>query len=198
MTAVDVKAYFKKISELINENEPFLTQLDQQNGDGDLGISMKNGFAAVSAVLNASNEVDLGKVLLSAANTFNENSPSSLGTILSFGMMGMAKALKGQTEADEAQLAQAMDNGLELIMKRAGSKPGEKTVLDALYPAVEALKSGGKNAREKAAEAAAAGSESTKNMVACHGRAAYYAEKSLGVLDGGSVVGKLIFRALAD
>lgn len=197
MNVNSLKAYFNTVAEIIYESEPLLTKLDQQNGDGDLGVSMKNGFNAVCTAVNASKETDLGRLLQLSSSTFNENSPSSLGTILSFGMMGMAKALKGKTEATEEELAAAMDKGIELIMSRAGSKPGEKTVLDALYPGVEALKAGGDNARTNAAKAAAEGSENTRNMKACHGRAAYYAEKSIGVLDGGSVVGKLIFEALA-
>ena len=114
--------------------------------------------------------------------------------------MGMAKALKGKEEADLVECADALDAGLNKIMEKANSKPGEKTILDALYPAIEALKAnaGGDKvtALKLAAEAAAQGSENTKNMRSVHGRAAYYAEKSIGTLDGGSVVGKLIFEAI--
>jgi dihydroxyacetone kinase len=87
-------------------------------------------------------------------------------------------------------------------MEKAGSKPGEKTILDALCPAVEALQRecGDEPAKafQIAAQAAAKGSESTRSMLSKHGRAAYYGEKSIGVIDGGSVVGKLIFEALAS
>jgi dihydroxyacetone kinase len=87
-------------------------------------------------------------------------------------------------------------------MEKAKSKPGEKTVLDALCPAVEALKKassgGAAEAFAAAAKAAAEGSESTKGMIPRHGRAAYYGEKGLGLLDGGSVAGKLIFEGIAD
>jgi dihydroxyacetone kinase len=86
-------------------------------------------------------------------------------------------------------------------MEKAKSKPGEKTVLDALCPGIEALKqhSGGdaRTAWNEAAKAAAAGSENTRNMRSVHGRAAYYGDKSIGILDGGSVVGKLIFEGVA-
>lgn len=76
---------------------------------------------------------------MKCGKTFNEASPSSLGTITSFGLMGMAKSLKGKENARLLDLASAMKKGLELIMEKAGSKPGEKTILDAVYPAVEAL-----------------------------------------------------------
>ena len=122
---------------------------------------------------------------------------------MSLWMLGMAKALKGNQEATLPQLAQAMEKGVELIMKRTGSKPGEKTVLDALCPAVETLnrlsETGDWNqALSAAADAAVAGSEKTRQMLAVHGRASYYGEKSLGVIDGGSVVGGMIFTVLRD
>ena len=94
-----------------------------------------------------------------------------------------------------------MDAGLKMIMDKANSKPGEKTILDALHPAIEALKAhaneDAKTAFAAAAAAAAEGSESTKQMRSVHGRAAYYGDKSIGMLDGGSVVGKLIFVGIS-
>jgi len=140
MNAADIKGAFSSISELMDINKGYLIELDQQNGDGDLGVSMSNGFKAVATALADSDETDLGRILMNANKIFNEASPSSLGTILSFGMMGMAKAMRGMTEADIGNLADAMQAGLELIMDKAGSKPGEKTVLDALYPGIEVLK----------------------------------------------------------
>ena len=188
------------ISDIMTENKDYLVSLDQQNGDGDLGISMSSGYEAVKNYVIASEERDLGKLLMKCSSVFNEAAPSSLGTITAFGFMGMAKALKGKEEATFAECADALDAGLNKIMEKAKSKPGEKTILDALYPAIEVLKnSDGSDkvaALKSAAEAAAEGSENTKNMKSVHGRAAYYAETSIGTLDGGSVVGKLIFEAI--
>ena len=198
MNAVSVKAAMERISCKMNENKDYLIKLDQQNGDGDLGVSMSEGFAAAYAFVQGSEEMDLGKLFMKMGGVFNEAAPSSLGTILSFGFMGMAKALKiGLPEA-----AEAMKAGVEKIMDKAGSKPGEKTILDALCPAVETLctEADGdvKEALKKAAEKAAEGSEATKEMRSVHGRAAYYGEKSIGLLDGGSVVGRFIFEAIVD
>lgn len=192
---------FESISQLMDEQRDYLIELDQQNGDGDLGISMSSGFRAVVGYIKNTEEKDLGKIFMKCSSAFNEAAPSSLGTILSFGMVGMAKALKGKENADFPEVTAALDQGLLLIMEKAGSRPGEKTVLDSLVPAVDTLKEnlsdGSVNAFKKAAEAAANGSESTKGMVSVHGRAAYYGEKSLGLLDGGSVAGKLIVEAIA-
>lgn len=202
MNASSVREGMKKISQIMAENKDYLIKLDQQNGDGDLGVSMSEGFAAAAAFVESTEETDLGKIFMQTGGVFNEAAPSSLGTIISFAFMGMAKSLKGKTEADMADFAEAVMAGVQKIMDKAGSKPGEKTILDSIYPAAQVLLDNKEASKEealsKAAQAAAEGSESTKAMKSVHGRAAYYGEKSIGLLDGGSVVGKLIFEALAQ
>lgn len=204
---MDVKklaAAISAISATMEANRDYLVALDQQNGDGDLGITMAQGYAAISAYLSSTDEADIGRALLKCSSLFNEAAPSTLGTITSFGLMGMAKALKGKTEAGAAEFAGALDAGVRLIMERAKSKAGDKTILDSLLPGIEMLKAkvaageSGAAALAAAANAAAAGSEATKAMRSVHGRAAYYGDKSIGIVDGGSVVGKLIFESLAS
>lgn len=192
----------RSVMETMEKNKEYLISLDQQNGDGDLGISMTDGFTAVKNMMDQTEEKDLGKLFQKSSKTFNEAAPSSLGTILSIGFMGMAKALKGRTEAELPMIAEALSKGVQNIMDKAGSKPGEKTILDAFCPAVRALMENQDKdadiAFTAAAKAAAEGSESTKNMKAVHGRAAYYGEGSIGILDGGSVAGKLIFEGIRN
>ena len=201
MNAQSLAGALASISRLMAENRDYLIELDQKNGDGDLGISMAAGFKAVSDYLAAAEEKDQGKLFMKSSGVFNEAAPSSLGTILSIGFMGMAKALRGKEEAGTGEIAGAMEAGIAAIMEKAKSRPGEKTILDALCPAAEALKNAGSlsdaEAWAKAAEAAAIGSESTRAMKSVHGRAAYYGEKSIGVLDGGSAAGKLIFQGIS-
>ncbi|MCD8037322.1 MAG: dihydroxyacetone kinase subunit L [Clostridiales bacterium] len=200
MNYESLKKIISGISDIMTENRDYLVSLDQQNGDGDLGISMASGYEAVKNYVNEAEERDLGKLLMKCGSVFNEAAPSSLGTITSFGFMGMAKALKGKEDASFEECIDALDAGLNKIMEKAKSKPGEKTILDSLHPAIEALKANKDKdkveALKAAAEAAAQGSENTKNMRSVHGRAAYYAEKSIGTLDVGSVVGKLILEAI--
>ncbi|MDO5644745.1 MAG: dihydroxyacetone kinase subunit L [Dermabacter sp.] len=223
-------------SDLMRENRDYLVKLDQVNGDGDLGISMDDGFRALRDYLGADGGEtatdDLGQLLRGGAKVLNASAPSSLGTILSFGLMGMAKALRGVPAASVEQSVAALEAGIATIMTKAESAPGEKTILDALVPGVQALRAGvdagaghgagsdgaggdaagadpadvgGAGMAEvnvvelarRAADAAAAGSESTRQMEAVHGRAAYSASRSIGVLDGGSVVGALIFEGIA-
>lgn len=190
------------INHNMQDQKNYLVSLDQKFGDGDLGISMAAGFGAVDKFMQKCDEKDLGKVLMKCALVFNETSPSSLGTIISLGFMGMAKSLLGKEEASLAEIAQAMEKGIEKIMEKAKSKPGEKTILDAICPAVITLKAYNDTdevaAFKAAAEAATAGCESTKQMISVHGRAAYYGAKSLGSVDGGSVVGKIIATSIYE
>lgn len=200
MESVDLVNIVKSISNIMDENKDYLIELDAQNGDGDLGISMSNGFKALVSFLENNKETDIGKVFMKMGSAFNEASPSSLGTILSFGMIGMAKSLKGKNKIELTDIAQAFENGIKTIMDKADSKLGEKTILDSLYYGAETLKNNSnlspKEAFEKAFKSASEGSENTKNMKAVHGRASYYGDKSIGILDGGSVVGKLIFEGI--
>ena len=193
-----VKNGFARISKKIDENKERLIELDRQNGDGDLGISMSDGFHAVCAFLENTEEVRLTQLFSQAGNAFNEAAPSSLGTILSFFMKGIAKGLKGKEGCSTKEMASAMQIGIQNIMDKAGSKAGEKTILDALIPAVHTLESDESAPWAAAAAAAAAGSEATRQMKAVWGRAAYYGEQSVGILDGGSYVGALIFQALNE
>jgi len=196
----DFKKVLTKIALIIEENKDYLIQLDQQNGDGDLGISMTNGFNSISKLANESEVSNLGALIMPLAINFNETAPSSLGTILSFGLMGMAKQLKGKTDISVLELGDALDAGINNIMLKAKSKRGEKTILDSLIPAIEVMKEqhDNKNVFELAYNAAKEGSQKTKEMKSVHGRAAYYSEKSIGTLDGGSVVGELIFKGIYE
>lgn len=197
----EIKKGISSIAKEMTENRDYLVELDQRNGDGDLGISMSEGFNALVEVLNKTEETDLGKVFRDLSKTFNESAPSSLGTILSFGLMGIAKELKGKTEVSRQEFSVALEKGLDNILDKTGSKVGEKTIIDSLSPGIESLLSSGseedKAAFQNAYEASKAGAEKTKEMMAVHGRAAYYGEKSLGLVDGGAVVGTLIFKGMA-
>ena len=201
MNRESLRGILTEISRLMEEQKEYLIELDQQNGDGDLGISMSEGYRAVKEYLDNTQEKDLGRLMQGCGKVFNEAAPSSLGTITAFGFMGMAKALKGREEVDFLEASQAMRKGIENIMEKAGAKPGEKTILDALCPGVEAMIKYAMNPKmavEEGSRAASDGSEATRQMKSVHGRAAYYGDKSIGILDGGSVVGKLIFVGIRN
>ncbi|MDR1541513.1 MAG: dihydroxyacetone kinase subunit L [Clostridiales bacterium] len=201
--ATSVKNSISAISKAMALNIDLLTKLDSEAGDGDLGISMKQGFSAAAETLASFEEEDVGKLLMKCSAVLNETSPSTLGTILSMGIFASGKALKGKTECSAIEAADAFDLGLQAIMKRSKSKPGEKTILDALIPAQNALREAAllglsdSELLKAAAKAASEGCEKTKSMVSIHGRAAYYASNSIGRQDGGATAGKIIFEALS-
>ena len=157
----EIKKGISAIAKEMTENRDYLVELDQRNGDGDLGISMSEGFNALVEVLNKTEETDLGKVFRDLSKTFNESAPSSLGTILSFGLMGIAKELKGKTEVSRQEFSVALEKGLDNILDKTGSKVGEKTIIDSLSPGIESLLSSGseedKVAFQNAYEASKAG-----------------------------------------
>lgn len=200
MNIDDFSGAVAAIAATMRANRDYLIELDQQNGDGDLGITMAEGYSAIADYLASCGESDLGRALMKCSSIFNEKAPSTLGTITSLCLMSMAKSLKGKTEAGVAEIASAMQAGIAQIMEKAKSKPGDKTILDALTPAVAALAAKAASpcgvAFAAAARAAAEGSEATRAMRSVHGRAAYYGDKSIGIVDGGSVVGRLIFESL--
>ncbi len=189
------------ISSAMDDKEAYLIKLDARFGDGDLGKSMKQGFKRLKECVEETDEKDLGRLFKYCSAELNEAAPSTLGTIISFGLMGMAKYLKGKEETDMKEMAQAMCAGVRMIMDKAKSKPGDKTILDSLYPAAEALlkhADQGAAAWDAAYEAAYDGMENTRNMKGMHGRIAYYGEKTIGEIDGGAAAGMLIFKALKE
>ena len=184
MNKQDIQGIFEQLAQIMEENREELIRLDQQNGDGDLGITMSNATRAAQQDLLRSQETDLG-----------------LGTILAFYMKGAARALKGKQEVTCEEAARALQAGAANITDKAGSRPGEKTILDALCPGADALLGASGTtpleAAEAAAKAAADGAQSTRQMKAVWGRAAYYADHGVGKLDGGSFAGSLIFEGIA-
>lgn len=198
MKVLNFTKVFNNISKLVKEEKDYLIKLDQAFGDGDLGISMTSGFEAVSNMTDL--DEDFGRYFLAVSKTFNESAPSSLGTILSFFFMGIAKCLKGKNEINLEELQEAFVQGVELIKTKASSERNQKTIIDALEPGVlafaeqktisDAIKAGIKASEE--------GMESTKDMMAVHGRAAYHKEKTLGHIDGGAYLAYLMFKSQAE
>lgn len=205
VTSKDIFNIINKIYDEMVENKEYLIQLDSVAGDGDLGISMCQGFAGVIDEIKSLDfdATEPRKVVMKSAMAMNEHSPSSLGTILSAAMMGGAKSISGKDSLGVAEYRDFVQGALDGICSRAGSKRGEKTILDAIGGALDALNECGedvalKQAAQLAADGAYAGMEKTKEMMAVHGRAAYYQEKSIGNVDGGATVGMLIFKAINE
>lgn len=206
ITSSNIVEIYNKIHEVMLENKDYLVELDAKAGDGDLGISMCQGFSGVCEELGTLDPAKFqpAKIIMKAAMAINEYSPSSLGTILSIAMMSGAKAIKGIDELGVVEFRDFVAAGMEGIMNKTGSKRGEKTILDSLGYACDSLNESVNasltltEAAQGAADAATEGMFATKEMMAIHGRAAYYREKSIGNIDGGATVGMLIFKTINE
>lgn len=201
--AEDFKSLFQEWSNIMDKNKEYLIKLDQVGGDGDLGLSMSDGFGAMKEQVTNSSIEDIGILLYNAGKTMNISASSSLGTLISSGFMEAGKTFKGKTEITGCEIGtflEAFQNG---VIHRGKAKVGEKTFLDGFNPAVQIMLA---NVSEdnvgielrKAAEAAQAGSASTVGMLACWGRAARRGEDSRQILDPGSVVAALFITTLSS
>ena len=204
LTAAEFAVIFDDLEKVMKENREYLIKLDGVVGDGDLGITMTDGFGAVNNYVKTNpEETDLGKLFYNAGKTMNAHASSSLGTLISSGFMQAGKVFKGKTEMSGMEIAIFLDAFEQGIIKIGKSKVGEKTFLDGFDPAVQVMKQIEKEEDSKemllrAAEAAKKGSDSTVGMLAVWGRAARRGEDSRSLLDPGSVAAALIIKTIAE
>lgn len=204
LNSKDIKDIFAKIKNIMIENKDWLFKLDSVMGDGDLGLTMSNGFTKVHEVLSKFDEEKIGNIFIRAGITLAETVPSTMGTLVATGLIRAGKSVKDKTEIDLQDFAVMMSSFVEGIIERGKAKPGEKTILDSLQPAVEALKVALESKRSlkegfrEAYELAKEGVEATKKMISKHGRMAWHGEKSIGKIDPGAVAGMLLVRAFYD
>ena len=192
------------VSDVMISKEGYLTDLDRACGDGDFGVGMLRGFTNVKQQIGNYEGNDLGELMIKAGFAITATVGGASGAVFGALFSSAGMKLKGKREANLMELAEAFKASLDTIMKLGGAKPGDKTMVDALAPAVEALevvaKAGGslKEAFEKTAEAAQKGAEATKEMIAKKGKASYLGEKTLGYPDPGAMAVALIFKAISE
>ena len=187
----------------IQENKQHLGDIDGLIGDGDHGMNMNKGFSLYGEQLG-DNETsftdglfDLGMILLNKIG-------GSMGPIYGTLFIDMSDAANDADEITIPLLINMFDAGQAGLYEIVNARPGDKTLVDALYPAIEALKIAAKNnksfpeALSEMKEAARNGRDSTKDLVAKFGRAARLGERSRGVLDAGATSCCIILEAMAD
>lgn len=181
-----------------------LIALDGAMGDGDLGLTMCKGFEAVYQEIDNLEETDMGKLMMKLGMKMNSVVPSTMGTLISTCFVKSAPKVKGKIELNLSDLAAMGRAAVDGVMQRGGSKIGDKTMLDALHPAVVALEQAIlenktiAEAQKDAYQAAIKGVEQTKSLKSVHGRAAYYNEQSIGRQDPGATAVMYIFRGIAN
>lgn len=199
----DLVELFAHLRAVMEAKKEFLIELDGKVGDSDLGLTMSKGFAAAADAVAGSTE-PVGKLLVRAGMAIAKAAPSTMGTLVATGFMRGGKALEGASGIGTPEMRSFWEAFLNGILERGKAKPGDKTVVDALVPAVEALGKAAASgeslpaALAEAAAAAAAGVEATKDMVAQHGKAACFQEKTRGLPDAGATVGFVIVDAVRE
>ncbi|MFP4329194.1 MAG: dihydroxyacetone kinase subunit DhaL [Spirochaetaceae bacterium] len=199
--AQTARAVVHRLREIMEENKEYLIELDGVMGDGDLGLTMRKCFVTADDQLSSSEETDVGKFFMKAGMTIAGAAPSTMGTLVGTGFMRGGKAVAGKESLGSSDLAAFFAAFVQGLMERGKAKPGEKTIIDSLNPVAEAIEGAGDDpatALEAGLEAAQQGLEATKEMVAQHGRAAYYQEQSKGRQDPGATVGVMIVRGFKE
>ncbi|MGM9463762.1 dihydroxyacetone kinase subunit DhaL [Streptomyces murinus] len=171
-----------------------LTALDAAIGDADHGSNMRRGFTAVQAELDKETPGTPGAVLMLAGRLLISTVGGASGPLYGTLLRRTGKALGEEPEVTEEQLAEALRAGVQGVMKLGGAAAGDKTMVDALLPAVDALGDGFAAARAAAEQ----GAEATVPLLAHKGRASYLGERSIGYQDPGATSSALLMAALAE
>lgn len=204
ITMEQLADWLRRFRNLVIKNQTQLTELDSAIGDADHGINMARGMTAVIDKLDGHQPPHANELFKIVAMALVTSVGGASGPLYGTFFLRFGGATGAATELDIEALAMALDAGLTGIMERGKAEPGDKTMVDALSPAVDAMeaviKSGGDlaTAVTSAREAAAAGRDATVPMVARKGRASYLGERSAGHMDPGAVSMSLLFDALAE
>ncbi len=184
----------------IEAEKAFLTELDNEIGDGDHGINLARGFAAVEKKLPELADKDIGAILKGVGMALVSSVGGASGPLYGTAYMKAGAAMKGKTELTPDDLAAAFDAAIGGVQMRGKAHEGEKTMLDAQMPASKAYKdalAAGKDVKaalKASVEAARKGVEYTKTILATKGRASYLGERSIGHQDPGATSSLMILE----
>lgn len=207
MNSLDTKqmaAIVEGMAKKIEAEKEYLTELDNEIGDGDHGINLARGFAAVEKKLPSLAGGDIGALLKGVGMQLVSTVGGASGPLYGTAFMKAGMACKGLTEIDGPAFVKAMEAAVDGIKMRGKATEGEKTMLDALCPALKVMQddvAAGKSLKEAlqdAAQAAEKGVEYTKTIIATKGRASYLGERSLGHQDPGATSSLYLLQVLAE
>ena len=193
MNSAQMRAFLQGFADRVQAHVQELTELDAAIGDADHGTNMGRGLNAVMAALPA--EGDPATLLKSAAMTMISKVGGASGPLYGTAFLRASTAKTGLAEWTPSDLREALEAAYGGLLERGKAQPGDKTMLDAWRPALDALATG---TPADAAQAARSGAEATRPMTARKGRASYLGERSAGHLDPGAVSSALMFEALAE
>jgi phosphoenolpyruvate---glycerone phosphotransferase subunit DhaL len=200
ITATGVRRWIAEYAEAIGQHREELVALDRAIGDADHGTNMDRGFKKAVEKLDATEGDDIGALLKAVAMALISSVGGAAGPLYGTLFLQMGTATAGKTELDLAEWTAALEAGVKGVQARGKAEPGDKTMLDALLPAVAALGSGGDlgDALRRSAEAAAEGMRQTVPLEARKGRASYLGPRSVGHQDPGATSSHLLIESAAS
>jgi phosphoenolpyruvate---glycerone phosphotransferase subunit DhaL len=196
--------WIREFARVIGENASYLTDLDAAIGDADHGINMERGMTAVVAALDESAPADMAALCKQVGMTLVKSVGGASGPLYGTFFLRMAGSLGTGDSVDAAGFAKALRAGVEGVVQRGRAEAGDKTMFDALAPALDALDaaleacSGLDAALTEATLAAESGRDATESMVARKGRASYLGQRSVGHIDPGAASAAMLIAAAAS
>jgi dihydroxyacetone kinase-like protein len=200
VTRDGVLDWMKRFAAEMSDHRQELVALDTAIGDGDHGTNMNRGMTKALERLDAAEQADPGAVLKTVAMALVSTVGGAAGPLYGTLFLQMGNALAGTDEVDLETFAAAWRKGLEGVQARGKAEPGDKTMVDALIPAVEALESASDldDGLHAAAQAAEEGMKATTPIVARKGRASYLGERSKDHQDPGATSTYYLFKSAAE
>lgn len=201
LTVADLEKWVRRSAELIAARAEELTEMDAAIGDADHGLNMKRGLAAAAGAVDAGGFTGADALLRKVGMTLVSTVGGASGPLYGTFFLRAGGALAGREIIDAQALADCLEAGIGGIAARGRATTGEKTMLDAWGPALEALRAHPGDLAAgvaAAAQAAVEGRDATEPMVATKGRASYLGERSAGHVDPGAASTALILAALDD
>lgn len=205
LTNKDIVDWLQRTAEVLHENSTYLTQLDAAIGDADHGANMDRGFKAVTAKIAGMEDADISTLLKTTGTTLVSTVGGASGPLYGTAFLRAGIATANKSELESSDVIGMFSAALEGIKARGKAQVGEKTMLDALVPAIEAGKQAQQQENTNLAHildamvnAAEEGVKKTIPMTATKGRASYLGERSVGHQDPGATSSWLLLKALAD
>jgi len=189
---------------LVIESEPMLTELDRIIGDGDHGTGMRDGFSVLREVLAGTDFPNIYELMRETGTQLVKSMGGASGVIFGTLFIGGREVVKGKERINADDLIRFFEESAANIARRGRTGPGDKTMLDALLPAIEGMKEARRNSDdmvvilEAAYNGALRGVKNTKNMIPRLGRAKNFREKAIGYPDPGAVSLSIIFKGLSE
>jgi dihydroxyacetone kinase-like protein len=196
-------SWMREFARLIDENAQHLSDLDAAIGDADHGINMQRGMTAVLAQLDESPPADMAGLCKQVGMTLVKSVGGASGPLYGTFFLRMAPALGSDDTVSASDFAKALRAGVDGVVQRGRAEASDKTMFDALAPALDAMDSaleGGADLAGSLAAAASAaekGRDATESMIARKGRASYLGQRSVGHVDPGATSAALLIAAAA-